>query len=684
MKCKVVRSLLLRDCQDNFLLFIYRSCLFVCATNVGDSLFSSYYMIRYFFILCFICLFITFSCYKNDTENPSVYVKEYYFKSIAEANNEAKKLKDAIEREDRASKLQSLFKHARLAYKKTEFLAEYYSPLTAKSINGPPIPEIDVDDHHRISEPEGFQVIEPILFPKYDLENKRKLLEETNRLISNFARLKYLAETNSFEDDQIFDAMRLEVFRVITLGISGFDAPIVQNSIPEARTALLSVSHILSFYKQGIQQKDPELYSQTQSFFNKAAFYLEKNGDFNSFNRMDFIKNYANPLSSIIIKSARRLGIKSVIGLRAVNANAENLFEERSFNPNYFAPNIEAHTSKEKEELGRLLFFDPVLSGTGKRSCASCHQPKKAFSDGLVKNTTISGDNLLNRNTPTVINAGFQPSLFYDGRVSFLEDQATAVITNVDEMHGSMIVAVRKLKESAQYTRLFENAFPGNKSAVNEYHLRNAIASYIRSLTSFNSRFDKYIRGDKKQLNQQEISGFNLYMGKAKCGTCHFTPLFNGTVPPDFSRTETEVIGVPMSSKIKKIDTDPGRFNLRHLPLHKNAFRTPTLRNIALTAPYMHNGIYNSLEKVIDFYNEGGGSGLGIKLENQTLPFDNLKLNTQEKKDIIAFLNTLTDNEKAKDVPKVLPALNTRKKNDRVLLTIRLMRKITPPDHSLF
>lgn len=614
-------------------------------------------MLRIIILFTVIGLLVALSqCRLNN--NTSEKVKRYYLERIAEADTAAQKFRNAVQGKATPDKLQSLFIEARLAYKKTEFLAEYYSPLTAKSINGAPIPDIDPDDSHIINEPEGFQVIEPMIFPGYDKRSKQALLLEANRLISNFARLKYVAETNSYTDEQVFDAIHLEVFRVITLGISGFDAPIAQNSMLEAKEALLSVSQVLKFYTPNA--------TNTEALFGKAAAYLTANTDFNTFNRMQFIKEYANPLSLAIAKTAQTLNIKPINELRALNTKATSLFAADAFNANYFAPNIEAHMSKEKADLGRLLFFDPVLSGTGKRSCASCHQPEKGFSDGLPKNVTISKDKLVKRNTPTVLNAGFQSALFYDVRVSYLEDQATDVITNTDEMHGSLIEAVKKLRSSEEYSDLFKKAFPKDKDAINDYNLRNAISSYVRSLTSFNSRFDRYMRGETQQLSSNEVSGFNIYMGKAKCGTCHFAPLFNGVVPPDFSRTETEVIGVPVSSKINKVDTDPGKYNLRHIPLHKDAFRTPTLRNIALTAPYMHNGIYNTLDEVIDFYNDGGGSGLGIELENQTLPFENLKLTNKEKKDIIAFLNTLTDNEKAKDAPTELPALSASGKRRAV------------------
>jgi cytochrome c peroxidase len=134
-------------------------------------------------------------------------------------------------------------------------------------------------------------------------------------------------------------------------------------------------------------------------------------------------------------------------------------------------------------------------------------------------------------------------------------------------------------------------------------------------------------------------------MGKGKCGTCHFAPLFNGNTPPSFLNSESEVIGVPENADTinSSIDDDDGKYNLYGIELHKNAFKTSTLRNITLTAPYMHNGVYNTLEEVIEFYNRGGGAGLGIKLENQTLPDDKLHLTSEEKKALLVFMESLTD-----------------------------------------
>jgi cytochrome c peroxidase len=134
-------------------------------------------------------------------------------------------------------------------------------------------------------------------------------------------------------------------------------------------------------------------------------------------------------------------------------------------------------------------------------------------------------------------------------------------------------------------------------------------------------------------------------MGKAKCGSCHFAPIFNGTQAPLFIKSEAEVLGVPSAPDTiaAVIDADPGRFGLYQYPQFRYAFKTPTLRNISKTAPYMHNGVYKTLEQVLDFYNRGGGAGIGIHLDNQTLSGDPLQLNANETKSIIAFLNTLED-----------------------------------------
>ncbi|HTG64917.1 MAG TPA: cytochrome c peroxidase, partial [Flavobacterium sp.] len=223
-----------------------------------------------------------------------------------------------------------------------------------------------------------------------------------------------------------------------------------------------------------------------------------------------------------------------------------------------------------------------------------------------------------------------------------LEKQSMDVIQNKDEMHGDISKAIVILNKDEKYQKLFKKAFPKSKK-VEEWQVKNALASYIRSLNAFDSKFDNYMRGESDDFTAEEKLGFNLFAGKAKCATCHFIPLFNGTVPPNYQKTEQEVIGTPEEKNGKKISPDLGRYAQYQMPQLKNAFKTPSLRNVAVTAPYMHNGVYSTLEEVVDFYNKGGGAGLGLSVENQTLPTDELKLNEKEIKALVAFMKTLTD-----------------------------------------
>jgi cytochrome c peroxidase len=165
----------------------------------------------------------------------------------------------------------------------------------------------------------------------------------------------------------------------------------------------------------------------------------------------------------------------------------------------------------------------------------------------------------------------------------------------------------------------------------------------VRSLAALDSRFDRAMRGETSAMTEQERTGFNLFMGKARCGTCHFAPLFNGAMPPSYTESEPEVIGVPATTaRPATVDPDSGRFNVRRIDLHLFAFKTPTLRNIELTAPYMHNGVFRTLDEVVDFYDGGGGHGRGIRVR-QTLPTDSLHLSVAEKRALVAFMRALTD-----------------------------------------
>lgn len=531
------------------------------------------------------------------------------------------------------------FLAGRKKYKQIEFALEYFSPYTAKYINGPALDEIEAEEHTTF-EPGGLQVIEELLYPHFDTSSQSVLIREVRKLKSILVRAKDLWSGSEFRNDQIFDAVRLELFRAITLGISGFDTPVSETGISELPVVLNAIQSVMQSYKN-----DSAIAQQNQFFarLDDAISFTKIDTGFDNFDRMLFITRYINPLTTSLIRWQKQLNIPVLTHVNALNGDIETLFDSAAFNVNYFTPDANSFVDAPKVALGKRLFYDNILSGSNTISCATCHKPEKAFTDGLPKSIATAGKGFLLRNTPSLINAGLQKGQFYDMRALYLEDQVKDVIENKDEIHGSLNEAVSAIRNSKIYDLLFERAFPDTKDQVNERHIQVSLASYIRSLTSFNSRFDQYMRGDVSKMNKQEISGFNIFMGKAKCGICHFMPVFNGTVPPQFNVTESEVIGAGATAANKTVDGDDGRYGIFNIPNFKKAFKTSTIRNVELTAPYMHNGAYKTLEEVVEFYNQGGGNGFGFNLDNQTLPEDKLELSKDEKQQLIRFMKTLTD-----------------------------------------
>lgn len=546
--------------------------------------------------------------------------------------------------------LRAQFFRGRELYKRIEFAVEYFFTNAARNINGPPLPEIEPEEHI-VLDPGGFQVIEEYLFP-LNMEHRKELVVEVGKLKSMLLRVKSLWEGTQFREDQVFDALRFECFRTICLGISGFDTPLSLRAIHEVPVALQSVKTVVSIYQTKENKKSIEEITQC---LDKAIQYGTRNTDFANFNRSQFIKDFVNPVSLKLLAVQKELKIPIITDNYALRSDIGTIFDSMAFNINYFTPDANSFATAANVRLGKELFSDPILSDNNKISCVSCHRPEKAFTDGLIKSKALGSTGFLSRNTPSLINTSLQKAQFYDMRATYLEDQVKNVVENKDEIHGSLTEAVKKLKRDTHYIRAFETAFPQVEGEISERQIQIALSCYIRSLTSFNSRFDQHMRSKASTLNQLEIRGFNLFMGKAKCGTCHFMPLFNGTVPPSFTFTESEVIGVPETKEGKRVDNDPGRFGIYQIDNFRNAFKTPSLRNIALTAPYMHNGVFATLEEVVEFYDKGGGKGLGLRVENQTLPEEPLGLSLSEKQALIAFMHALTDTSLMVKAPHARP-----------------------------
>ncbi len=602
-------------------------------------------MTRYIlFIALFAGTVTLFSFYTPSISSQPKEVKQLYLHQTKIFINQTRLLQTAFA-SGNEKKMQQQFLRTRAAYKKMEPIVEYFFDFYAAKLNGPPITffkedEADMPEH----QPNGMQLIEEMIFPGYEAHNKEILKFQIDELVRYAIELPTINESFEFNDENIFDAFIEELYRITALGIAGFDSQTAVNSLPESKAVLAGLQQYLTIYKNNFIKNLPGQFTILDKLLSKAEVYLDTNTDFNAFDRMHFIINYLDPLTKIVGKYKQVYELNDNPAGMYYSAIRKNnsLFNGDAFNVNRFLDDFS--TSPEKTELGRKLFFDNQLSSNNQRSCASCHEPGKAFTDGLKTSLAIDGHSSLPRNAPTLWNVALQRKYFYDSRSRSLEDQVMQVLNNAKEMNGSAQQVAEGIIKQPEYSIIYQKAYPNTTLAKAADNICNAIACYERLLVALNSKFDKHMNG-KPAMTKNEINGFNLFMGKAKCGTCHFIPLFSGAKPPRYYYMESEVIGVP-AAKDKanaRLDPDSGRYLATGYPIHIFSFKTSSLRNIALTAPYMHNGVFNSLQEVIDFYNDGGGKGLHISPKNQSLPFDKLDLTAKEKKDVISFLKTLTD-----------------------------------------
>ncbi|HYW31245.1 MAG TPA: cytochrome c peroxidase [Gemmatimonas sp.] len=563
---------------------------------------------------------------------------------------------------DGTAKARDRFLAARLAFKRVEALSAYYEPSTTRAMNGPALPRVDDEEGpEAVFLPEGLQVVEEMLYGDVDAAAARDALGEIRNVRNLVTRLRTAAARQVITEDRLWDAAKVEVARVVSLGITGFDSPVALHSLPEARAALQGVLEMLTPFADSSVR-----WQGLERAFGVADSVLAAEADFDRFDRLDFIVTAANPLSRALVDTRSSLGFSVPQERRAFRVEAVTLFDSGAFDAQAFAPpGAEAPTAAQVD-LGKRLFSDKRLSGDDGMSCATCHDASRAYTDARPRSMARSR-HVTMRNTPTLINSGLQVGSFYDLRTTYLEDQVTAVVSNAEEMHGSVDRTAERLRSDATYRAQFAGAYATSggsavDSAVSGRNIRLAVAAYLRSLQGLHSRADRALRGEPGVLDPEERLGLNLFMGKAKCATCHFAPLFNGTVPPTYQESEVEVLGVPATAAVRgaRIDTDSGRFRVTRAAPHLYAFKTPTVRNVELTAPYMHNGVYRTLEEVVDFYNRGGGAGIGISLPNQTLPADSLGLSRAEQRALVRFMRALTDTSGASAPSRALPQSRSR------------------------
>jgi len=304
--------------------------------------------------------------------------------------------------------------------------------------------------------------------------------------------------------------------------------------------------------------------------------------------------------------------------------------------------------SKEKRELGKMLFFDPRLSNSKQISCASCHDPALAWGDG--KPVSHGEDRQKGiRNSKSLLNVAYASPLFWDGRALTLEDQARFPVKDPKEMANHVDVAVKTIKKIKGYQPLFKEAFGDDE--ITEDRIFKAIATFERTIVSRKSRFDRFVEGDEKQLTDQEIQGLHLFRTKARCINCHNSGYF--------SDNQFHNLGL---TYYKRKYEDLGLYAQTNNPSDVGKFRTPSLRDVKFTAPYMHNGLFPNLRGVLNMYNAGmPNRKLPESAKNDpTYPVNSnllevLNLNEEELQALEAFLGAISSTVYREPEPEALP-----------------------------
>jgi cytochrome c peroxidase len=349
--------------------------------------------------------------------------------------------------------------------------------------------------------------------------------------------------------------------------------------------------------------------------------------------RLKYILNAIKCLIKIVIVILILCSVSNPVAIDA--QGIEPLPEMPIFPENPLTP--------EKVELGKKLFFDRRLSGDGTMACATCHSPETGYSDGLA--ISLSYPTTRNwRNASSLINLAYNDAFFWDGRATSMEEQALFPVMSAFEMNQNLDFLEEELKEVPEYVEAFQNVFGGE---ITRERVGMALAAFQKTIISKDSPLDRYLKGEEGALTAVQKEGYDIFVGKGNCIACHNGPnltdnkFYNLGVPenPDvvddsrISATRRFTAKVSGYKAYRTLTEDPGRYLVTKDRKDWKAFKTPTLREAALTGPYMHNGVYQSIEEVIEFFNKGGGDD-----PNRTPLLKPLNLSDDEKLTLEVFL----------------------------------------------
>lgn len=616
-------------------------------------------------IISFLILGFSNSSFKSINETVNSDINERHDLRLDDLLRTALHYQQSVRRKNKKQIIEA-HRLCRNAYKRTEHLLNYWDRSFIKlNINGAPLPTLTTERKEVIvHEPEGLQILDELLF---ETELDFKTIEvKINNLVENLYTIYPHERKRTFTDQSVLEGIRNQIIRVITLSITGFDTPGSLNGLEESMVSLDAMQCDLESYSISINDKASVELKNCIHLASAAKQFILDNNDFENLDRTELVREFLDPLYTSVLdfQLAQKIQIRTEESEydKSISFRSRSLFSESLLNPYYYTGLKENDDNLMVRELGAYLFYDKALSSDNNMSCASCHNPDKAFTDGLNKSISSHGDRTVKRNSPTLINSIYSTRFFYDLRAQRLESQVLDVINSTDEFNVDIETIITKLESSPEYVELFDKAFDHlewKSETISSYKIVAALSSYVLSLRSQNSTFDRYMRKEISDIDSEVIEGFSLFMGKAACATCHFPPHFNGLVPDEYHENESEVLGVPSDPSNDTLDSDIGRIGNKwwyeEAEHFRHSFKTVGLRNVQLTGPYMHNGVFESLEEVVAFYDEGGGEGRGLEVPFQTLGSDPLNLSDAEKQSLISFMEALTDTSFKKMIPKSLP-----------------------------
>ncbi len=570
--------------------------------------------------------------------------------------------------------IKNKIKESRLKLKGVDFWLRYLEPVAYRKINGPLPIEWETEVFEKFEPPykrEGTGLSLAELYLDEINISKDSLIYLIRSSLQSIKTYQTEPITVNLKNHHHFYlANRLYLLNLSAIYTTGFECPDASNRIPELVSMLEDINQLYltyneSFYGYPIKKNYLNLYGDALQFVKKQP--LEPN----EFDHFNFIKNYVNPLFSLNQQMIREYNVVSNnFNDYSLNDKSLSIFDKALYNgqneKGVFIAVDDEVVLEEIRQVGKLLFYDPILSGNNKRSCVSCHKPTEYFTD-TSRNTSLQFDNKqsLTRNTPSLINVVYNHLLMLDGKHISLMNQAKDVITNPIELGSNEKDILKKVMSCSDYEKSFKRfvKLTPNSTKLNIDHIVSAVILYYSSFSKYYSPFDDAMNNNKN-ININCEKGFNIFMSKAQCGTCHFVPQFNGVKPPYIS-TEFEVLGVSVDLTFTKISPDSGRSLIYPAPEMNHAFRTGSIRNAAFTKPYMHNAVFNTLDEVISFYDAGGATGKGLPLSNQTLSGDSLKLSETEKVHLKAFILSLNENIKFEAAPATLPVSKNKNLNNR-------------------